>query len=122
MRPLPAIIILMVLNHIAFGGGRVTLTLFAPESASERIDRGVAAGAICRAACICFRSQPGAGSTTLACTNRCWSGLVGVGISVLIPAIIPDWCPVFRCRHRRGHLHGGQCGGLPCGGELSAPG
>ena len=41
MRPLPLIIILMVLDHVAFNGSRVTVTLYAIHQGASALTVGV---------------------------------------------------------------------------------
>jgi MFS family permease len=94
MRPLPAIIILMVLNHIAFGGGRVTLTLFALNQQASALTVGLLLALY--AALPAFLSvAAGRWIDRIGMQKPMLLGSLGVGISVLIPAIVPGLVPLY---------------------------
>lgn len=94
MRPLPAIIILMVLNHIAFGGGRVTLTLFALNQQASALTVGLLL-ALYAALPALLSVAAGRWIDRIGMHKPMLVGSVGVGISVLIPAIIPGLVPLY---------------------------
>ena len=70
MRPLPLIIILLVLDHIAFNGSRVAVSLFAINQQASALTVGtlVALYALLPAL---LSVTAGAGSTASASTSRC---------------------------------------------------
>lgn len=94
MRPLPAIIILMVLNHVAFSGGRVTLTLFALNQQASTLTVGLLLALY--AALPAFLSvSAGRWIDRIGMHRPMLIGSAGVGVSVLIPAILPGLIPLY---------------------------
>jgi predicted MFS family arabinose efflux permease len=94
MNPLPAIVILMVLNHIAFGGGRVTVTLFALDQRASALTVGLLL-ALYAALPAIVSVRAGRWIDREGMQRPMLLGSLGVGLSTLIPALIPGLVPLY---------------------------
>jgi MFS family permease len=96
MRALPAIVILMALNHIAFGGGRVTLTLFALDQRASTLTVGLLL-ALYAALPALLSVKAGRWIDREGMQRPMLLASLGVGAATLVPALLPGMAPLFVC-------------------------
>lgn len=94
MRPLPLIIILMVLDHVAFNGSRVTVTLFAIDQGASALTVGILMALYALLPALLSVSA-GRWVDRIGMEKPMLLGSVAVGLGTLLPFVIPGLATLY---------------------------
>ena len=94
MRPLPLLIILMVLDHIAFNGSRVSVTLYALFQGASALTVGLLMAMYALLPAI-FSVTAGRWIDRIGVVKPIQLGSIAVGIGTLLPALFPGMAVLY---------------------------
>lgn len=94
MRPLPLIIILMVLDHVAFAGSRVTVTLFAIHQGESALTVGILMAMYALLPAL-LSVTAGRWVDRAGMATPMLLGSAGVGVGALLPFLLPGVTTLF---------------------------
>ena len=94
MRPLPLLIILMVLDHIAFNGSRVSVTLYALFQGASALTVGLLMAMYALLPAI-FSVAAGRWIDRIGVIRPIQLGSIAVGIGTVLPALFPGMAVLY---------------------------